>query len=209
MFIMLYIFITQILLNTPITKDPKEIKPHMSSHFIPFWERYGTARTVDTIVTEGIHRPYVKDVYRHSSMRRGSLLKEMFDRYVKWKLLKKAKIEYEQTLNLTSVQREIIRPSLNRYETINTNANIVYEFSTLATDRQEIYFDENGRCLRYTCDDYTHEDLFLNPLASLPVLLEQFERCRNMNGFLHSFKNHEAGNICTHCKQFEYQLSVK
>ena len=184
---------TQILLNTPITRDPKEIKPHMSSHFIPFWERYGTARTVDTIVTEGIHKPYVKDVYRHSSRRRGGLLLEMFNRYIRWKLLNKAKKEYEETLNLKSVKREIIRPSLHRYQAINTNANIVYEFSTLASDRQEIYYDRDVRCLRYTIEDYTQENLFLNPLASLPVLLEQFERCRNMNGFLQSFKNHEEG----------------
>jgi hypothetical protein len=82
------------LLNKSIKQYPREIKPHITSHFIEFWARDGSARLFNTYMLEAAHPHQVKNVYHGSSRRRGTILSEMFLRYIRMKLVKQGKAEF-------------------------------------------------------------------------------------------------------------------
>ena len=89
-------YFKHVLLNQQIKRNPKEIKPHLCSHFEHFWQSDGSATIWDTVSTEAAHKNKVKNVYRGSSKRRSQLLKELFNQHDSSRILREAKVCYEK-----------------------------------------------------------------------------------------------------------------
>jgi hypothetical protein len=111
------------MLHKSIKQYPREIKPHITSHFIEFWARDGSARLFNTYMLEAAHPQQVKNVYHGSSRRRGTILSEMFLRYIRMKLVKQGKAEFNRVRGNDDMLRRLqnfdsdSRDSKIRFET--------------------------------------------------------------------------------------------
>ena len=182
----------QILLNNPTVRDSKEIKPHYCGHLIEFFERDGSNLIYNSTSLEAAHKPLVKEMFRHSSMRLSDgLVVDLYQRMNRGKLLRRSKIEFEKAFNLESVMRNKDEKKLHVI-TVETEAGVVFECSKFSSDRQELFFDSSSETWNIT--SVKNRNMFLNPMCQMDYLLEQCYRDEILTACLEGIKNNNIGN---------------
>ena len=171
-----------VLLNKSIKEFPKEIKPHTTMHFIRFWKRDGTPRTYSAYMLEAAHPEQVKHVYHSSSRRRVTLLSEMFLRYMRMKLVVKAKSEFNKARDYSDIGAIMEEDKVqrgNNKSSVVTEAGVVIECSKQLCDREELKFCQVRNDLVFSKRSVNEND-FLNPTCNLSFVWEQLQKVKEL-----------------------------
>jgi hypothetical protein len=182
------------LLNKSIQKSPKEIKPHMTMHFIDYWRNNGTPLTYNSYQQEAAHPDLVKNPFKASSRRRGTVLSEMFGRVNRRQLFRRGKREYNAFKGLAELRRGISEDDLRTHKCIIlTEADVVIECSTENSNRHELRINRisgDDLCPVRNGRDFA---VYLNPTCTLDYVYEQLSKNCDLDEFMKHFRDGHEG----------------
>ena len=176
--------------------NDKVIKMHMTLHFIYEIIETGCTENTNVVIYENLHIVVAKEPFKCGSKRTRNMLKEIYERIEKRRLLNVICTRYKE------LQASSMRLDMNPVDVITTQREpfvvyrtkppnvVTYKFSSERGNSERLYYNRTANKLQTFTD---REPVHKSPVVPLSFMWYDLLRCESASTFLRRFKRGDKG----------------